>query len=384
MTMQAPVTGQSVTDALRAVDTLSTIVTEDADKADRAAAFPERSIAALRSAGLMAAAAPRTHGGLGFTTAELCRLAAALGRLCGSTAMIWAMHQIQLACLQSGAERQPEMARYLSRVASDQLLIASVTSEEGVGGNLRSSRAALTPEPGGGFAFTKHATTVSYGQHADAFLVTMRRRPEAAAGDQVLVLAQSQQTTLQTTGGWDTLGMRGTCSPPCVVAARVPAWQVLDEPFGAIASRCMVPLSQVLWSAVWSGISADALDRAVGLTRERLRNSTSAPNTRIGLMHARQQMISAAIGQFAADYDADPQQPGLGVAANALKLQVSLDTVRICESALEVCGMPGYSEVGRYSVTRHLRDLYSARLMISNDRLATVNAEMVTFGDGLP
>ena len=45
--------------------------------------------------------------------------------------------------------------------------------------------------------------------------------------------------------------------------------------------------------------------------------------------------------------------------------------------------MAGYSEVGEFSVSRHLRDLYSARLMISNDRLGAVNAELLAFGDDL-
>ena len=32
-------------------------------------------------------------------------------------------------------------------------------------------------------------------------------------GDQVVVLTRNEQTTLEQTGSWDPLGMRGTCSP---------------------------------------------------------------------------------------------------------------------------------------------------------------------------
>lgn len=42
--------------------------------------------------------------------------------------------------------------------------------------------------------------------------------------------------------------------------------------------------------------------------------------------------------------------------------------------------MPGYSEVGEYSVCRQLGDLYSVRLMISNDRLNAINSELLAFG----
>ncbi|MGH2602812.1 MAG: acyl-CoA dehydrogenase family protein, partial [Dehalococcoidia bacterium] len=340
----------------------------------------ERSFAALRDAGLMSAAAPRAYGGQGFDAVQLSELAMRLGTLCGSTAMIWAMHQIQLACLENSAQRQPQLAEYLSRAAHEQHLIASVTSEEGVGGNLRASNAAVRRVPGG-VEIAKRATMVSYAEAADGFLVTARRDATAAPGDQVLVLIEAHQATLRTTGVWDTLGMRGTCSAPQALTAVVPAWQVLEEPFGEIAPRRMLPVSHILWSAVWSGIAEDAFHRAVRFVREKLRNSTSAPNPRVSLMHARSQMMKDSIRQFAADYARDPDAPGLNVRANALKMQVSVDAVRIAEMALEVCGMAGYSEVGEHSVCRQLRDLYSARLMISNDRLSAVNSELLSFGD---
>jgi len=94
-------------------------------------------------------------------------------------------------------------------------------------------------------------------------------------------------------------------------------------------------------------------------------------------------MLKDSIRQFAADYAGDPAGRGITVRANALKMQVSVDAVRIAERAIEVCGMAGYSELGEFSVCRHLRDLYSARLMIANDRLNAVNSELLPFGDDL-
>lgn len=142
----------------------------------------------------------------------------------------------------------------------------------------------------------------------------------------------------------------------------------------------MVPLSHLLWSAVWSGIADDALGRSIRFVNAKLRNTTSAPDQRIGWMHAQHQMIKDSIRQFATDYAAEPGARSLPVRANALKMRVSVDALRIAESALEVCGMAGYSEVGEFSVCRQLRDLYSARLMISNDRLNSANSEILVFG----
>jgi acyl-CoA dehydrogenase len=369
-------------DALAALEAARETIETQAVQADKAAAFPERSVAALKEAELMSAAIPAMYGGRGFGAGQLSEIAMRLGGMCGSTAMIWAMHQIQTVCLEDSAIREPGLADYLRRAAREQHLIASVTSEEGVGGNLRTSKAAVIPVPAG-VEVSKRAPTLSYADYADSFLATARRGPSAAPGDQVLVLAEAHQVTLRATGGWDALGMRGTCSGPRVITAVVPSWQVLPERFGQIASRRMVPVSHLLWSAVWLGIAEDAARRAVKCARAKLRNGVMAPNTRLGWIHARCQLIRDSIRQFAADYSANPGGTGLNVRANALKMRASVDTVRIAELALEVCGMAGYSEIGEFSVCRQLRDLYSARLMISNDRLNEINSEMLLFQDDL-
>lgn len=372
----------SLADALAAVDAAAPAIAAGARDADRAATFPRASIAALRDATLLAAAVPSAYGGHGFDARWLAEVAMRLGGLCGSTAMIWAMHQLQVACLARVAHRQPEVAGYLRLAARGQHLIASVTSEEGVGGNLRVSRAAAVRR-GEHVEIAKRATTVSYAEYADSFLVTARRDPDAAPGDQVLILALADQVSLERTGVWDSMGMRGTCSAAQSLTARVPAGQVLIEPFGEIASRCMVPLSHLLWAAVWSGIAEDALGRATRLVRAKSRGGTFKPNQTVGWIHARCQLIKDSIRQFAADYAAASETGGCTVRANALKMIVSVEAVRVAEGALEVCGMAGYSELGEFSVSRHLRDLYSARLMVSNDKLNAINSEFVPFGEGL-
>lgn len=368
--------------ALAAVDDCAAMIAEQAYKVDRSATFPEQSMAALRDARLLSAGIAREHGGHGLSTRELTEIAQRLGTLCGSTAMIWAMHQIQIRCMAVSAQREPKIAEYLTQAAREQLLIGSVTSEEGIGGSLRTSRTALLPVADG-FQFTKRAPTVSYGETADSLLVTARRTPEAAAGDQVLVLVTARQARLRPTGGWDTLGMRGTCSGAHELTAQVPAWQVLPQPFSEIATGCMVPLSHALWAAVWCGIAEDALRRSVRYVQARSRGGSAPANPRLGWMYARVATMTDAVRQFAESYDRDPAAVGLNIRANAVKMQISTDAVRVAEMALEVCGMAGYSETSDFSVCRQLRDLLSARLMIANDRLNEATSELVAFADVL-
>ena len=47
---------------------------------------------------------------------------------------------------------------------------------------------------------------------ADAIVTTARRGDSAASSDQVLVVFEKEDYTLERTQSWDTLGMRGTCS----------------------------------------------------------------------------------------------------------------------------------------------------------------------------
>jgi acyl-CoA dehydrogenase len=54
---------------------------------------------------------------------------------------------------------------------------------------------------------------------------------------------------------------------------------------------------------------------------------------------------------------------------NMLKVDASEAAVATVLSALRACGLSGYRNDGEFSVTRHLRDVLSSPLMISNDRI---------------
>jgi acyl-CoA dehydrogenase len=373
---------------LAALDKERDALDRGAVRADRGATFPRENVEILRRLRLLGAGIPAEYGGLGFDVPQLTEVALRLGERCGSTAMIWAMHQIQVHSVIRAAGEQPSVGAVLERAAAEQHLIASVTSEEGIGGNLRESRAALTPV-GDQYEFVKRATTVSYGEQADAFLVTLRRTPDAAPSEQVLVLATADQVRLRRTGDWNTLGMRGTCSAPLEVRGLVEAGQVLSEPFASIAARSMVPVSHTLWAAAWTGVAAGSFHRATECSqakaRDALRGGTFGPDPRIGRMYALLRSLVDGVRQFAADHTrwerAGRFDGGLTARANALKITASQTSVRVAELALEVCGMPGYTEDGAFSVARHLRDLYSGRLMISNDKLNAVNSEVLLFGE---
>src|SRR5258708_3186061 len=154
---------------------------------DRDARFPREAIGALKELELLSAYVPKELGGLGLGVVEIARICELLGQYCGSTAMVFAMHQIQVACMVHHAVRAPFFNRYLKDLSSHQYLIASATTELGVGGDLRSSICAIEIA-GDRFTLAKKAPVISYGEAADHILVTCRRSGAAPSSDQVHVL----------------------------------------------------------------------------------------------------------------------------------------------------------------------------------------------------
>src|SRR5271168_798567 len=138
----------------------------NADGVDRDARFPAETIEALRAERALSAFVPTELGGAGVALQTIAEACFQLGRRCGSSAMVFAMHQIQVVTIVRHLDDAPWFEEYLRRVASEQRLIASVTSEIGTGGDMGRSVAALAPTTEGRLGFEKQAPTVSYGQYA--------------------------------------------------------------------------------------------------------------------------------------------------------------------------------------------------------------------------
>ena len=239
---------------------------------DSKARFPTETVAALREAGLLGAAVPRELGGPGCGMLELGQLCATLAQACGSSAMVLAMHYSQLACLARHGLDSEFFRNYLRDMVEHPRLLASMTSEVGTYGDTRSSICAVERQAGR-FRLGKDATTGSYCAHADAILVTCRRDADAGASDQLLVLVRREDCTLAPTTSWDTLGMRGTCSPGFRLESSGAQEQIVPGSFADSSAQTMVPYSHILWSSLWWGIAADAVAKASVFVRGQARQT---------------------------------------------------------------------------------------------------------------
>ncbi len=357
--------------------TAAAVASQYCEKVDREGRFPHETLQALKDARLLSAMIPREFGGEDASLDEIADICAVLGHQCASSAMMFAMHQIKLSSLIAHGHASPWHQSFMRRICDEQLLLASATTEGGIGGDLRNSICAVELD-GDMFRLEKDATVISYGTYADAILVTARRTPDAPSSDQVLVAVLKDQYRLERTTTWDTLGMRGTCSEGFKLSAHAPAAQILPKPFADIAAQSMLATSHLLWSSLWYGIANSAVQRAQNFVRaEAKRKPAVMPPGALRVAEASSmlQLMKSNTVDGLRRFDRakangdELGSMGFAIAMNNVKLGASRLAIEIINHAMLVCGIMGYKNDTPFSLGRHFRDAMSAQLMISNDRI---------------
>ncbi len=311
-----------------------------------------------------------------------------LSQACASSGMVLAMHTIQVACIARHYDGDKFFEGYLREIVEKQLVLGSITSEVGVWGDTRSSICAVVRKDGKYF-LDKDATTASYAEHADDLLVTCRRDPEAPQSDQVLVLVRKKDRTLTQTTTWDTMGMRGTCSPGFKLQSSGPVEQILPGSFADASAQTMVSYSHILWSALWLGIAFDAVSRASQHVRAEARKTPGKvpmKATHLAQLSVKLQSMRNDVQALATEFDRITALPngmeelltvGWALKMNNTKVGASESVQSIVHDALQIIGINGFKNDSKLSVSRHYRDALSAALMISNDRIFSKTASML-------
>ena len=96
---------------------------------DSAARFPAEAFEAVKAQRLLGIQVPQALGGEGASIADVADVCFQLGQACSSTGMIYAMHQIKVACIMRHMGENATLQRMLRRLCSEQLLLASSTTE---------------------------------------------------------------------------------------------------------------------------------------------------------------------------------------------------------------------------------------------------------------
>jgi acyl-CoA dehydrogenase len=351
----------------------------NAGAVDAEARFPSESFAEIRRQRLLGIQVPQTLGGEGASIAEIADVCYILGQACSSTALIYAMHQIKMACIVRHTKGNAALERILGRIASEQLLMASSTTEGQAGGNVRSSEAAVEHD-GQQVTLERKATVISYAVEADGVVTTARRAADAAGSDQVLLVLLKADYTLERLQVWDTLGMRGTHSEGFTLRARAAAEQIMPEPYDRIHAQTMVPFAHLLWGSVWAGIAAAATGKAQAFIRHAARNANgqmppgAAHFTQaVSTLRTLRGVLAANLRSYEVIMSDEKAISGLEFQAmiTLTKVQASELAVTTVLSSLRACGLSGYRNDTEFTIGRLLRDVLSAPLMINNDRILT-------------
>ncbi|MEU6548751.1 acyl-CoA dehydrogenase family protein [Streptomyces sp. NPDC046915] len=346
-----------------------------------------RVVSLLRSHRLLAHQVPEELGGLGGGLTELVALAHRIGGVCPGAGVLWVMHCQQVAILRDHAP-QPLRDRVLREVAARQLLLGSVTTEPRKGGHVLTAHAAARVD-GDTVAFRRAAPVVSGGAHADAFLLSLRRAPDAAPDDVLLVYADRTQCGATVLGPLDLLGMRAAGNVAMEFEGRVPAGQVIDPEggFTRVTMRTLAPLGHLGWAACWIGAARRALRQVVELLRAGTLTRTDSAYHALARARARidsaEALVLAALGEHrglteGGDRDgARLDSPAFQILVNNVKMTASQETYAAVDALLGLAGLAwGYRRDGGTDLELLFRDLRAAPLMYGNDRLAGASGRL--------
>ncbi|SBY69364.1 Acyl-CoA dehydrogenase, C-terminal domain [Klebsiella pneumoniae] len=297
--------------------------------------------------------------------------------------MIYAMH-VQQAWAVRSVEDWLEID-LLREFQESERLVASVTSEYGKGGDVTKALAPLE-YAGSHVLVRRKAPIVSYGEHADSFLILMKKTAEAPDRDTCLVIASRSHGVAHATGPWDSCGMRGTRSVPMEFDLRVGRERVAVRNVSAVIARAFVPAGHIAWASAWLGA-------ATGLLTQSL--EVAADSSRLGAMLA-SDAYREAIGRVRADLAAiralrdrclhgfEQIQYGRRAYDYEFAQEISCLKVFASETALKVAqalqilagAHNGYVRAASIPIERTVRDLLAAPLMYPNRLLTSAIATL--------
>ncbi len=356
---------------------------------DESGEFPIQSFNALRRGGLMGILIPKKYGGGGASLSLFSKICQIVGGACLSSGMLWAMHAQQTAILRDFANEALKK-RILPRIASGEIYVVSVTSSKNNNQGVFTAESTITKEEGN-ISFERHAPTVSGAAHGDAFLITIRE--SADKPNLTFVYAEKDQVQIQVNPTWNSMGMRGTQSCEMSLKGSIPFDQLIspDGGFDRINQISMVPIGHVAWASTWLGAVKSSFIKSKKIIRSSSSKSRLNHNSDLFLEKvARIRMKLGIVDNYISEYikkhlimisstdeRGKVQDIGLTIEANNLKILSSELLCECVDELVQLMGVrDGYLKNSEIPLERLYRDIRSARLMINNFDLLTINGKL--------
>jgi isovaleryl-CoA dehydrogenase len=364
-----------VRDAVREV--AATTVADYAEEIDRDGRWPTEGLKALGEAGLLGLMVDPEVGGHGAGMLELAVATEELGRVCGSTALVYGMHCVASKVIDVRATDE-QRRRYLEPMAAGEHVTSLALAEPGTGIHFYLPRATFRRD-GDGFVVNGHKSFVTSGGHADSFVASVVREDADLDPGTFSCLVVDEGTPGATwANSWDGFGMRGNSSCSLVLdEARVPHSSLLgaegDETWYLF--EVVAPFFIVAMTGTYLGVAQGALDTTIGHLRSRTYSHTGealgASETlshRLGEVWTAVERTRQLLHHAARSGDA-----GAPEARNALfacKAEVADSATWAVNEAMTLSGGRAYAD--NSTLGRALRDVRAAHVMSpSTDLLKT-------------
>jgi alkylation response protein AidB-like acyl-CoA dehydrogenase len=193
------------------VDRIVKFAAEDAALVDRDGVFPRRAIDALSEAGILALTVPAEFGGGGQGLSAAADVVRRLSNVCGSTAMVVAMHYAATAMLVAAGHEKS-----LTEIGAGRHLTTLAFSEAGSRSHFWAPLSTAGPE-GDGIVLDARKSWVTSAHFADSYVWSSR----PVDGDKPMTLwfVRADTPGLSSPAGFDGLGLRGNDSCPVTAEA---------------------------------------------------------------------------------------------------------------------------------------------------------------------
>jgi acyl-CoA dehydrogenase len=343
------------------------------------ARFPVETIDALRGERLLSAVVPTELGGLGASIAEMSDFIRVLSHYCTSSALVLAMHTIEVYTLVRHGNT-PRLQGLISQVVEDQILLANATSER--------------PTPDGGAALLREDGTAridrptlacSYGLNADVIMTHVRRTPDSSTDDRVYLAVPATDAELEQTSTWNTLGLRGTCSYGLRIRANVSNDAIFPVPWSDVMNGGFIQARHVLAGSAYVGIAEAALREAHTAVRAEARRSigTTPPSaSRLAELLLEVDKVRGLLASVVSRFEILESEGSLDditfiASLRNLKVASTEVAAETASRALQICGIAGIHRDTDMVIERIVRDAHAALVMFGNDGLLRQNADVL-------
>ena len=365
-----------MTDAVRTAEELAVRFAERAAAHDADASFPAQDMAELRDAGLLGLLVPVELGGMGAGFEEYTRVAIALARGSGATALLFNMHASVTGALATVPE---DLARSLGAgdafFAHRRQVLADAAkgacygvaiTERGAGSRLSKMTTTFVPE-GEGYRVRGHKSVCSGAGHLDAYLVAARAAEADQPTPESVGVAPGSAVTgqdgdaprvshflvpagdgIEVDDTWNPLGMRATASNGFALDVTVPTSALLGGVEGlAVLLAYVLPQWLVAsYAAVYAGVARAAVDEAVAYVGARTVAGQPSGLAMVGFVRARLGRADAqveaarlAVEEAGRRVDAAPGDPETNRWVYRAKLLAGDAAFEAAAACTEACGL---------------------------------------------